>query len=119
MAQLHSIQNNQATPMSRSASIAKGALFLLIGCAVLLHQIPETKYLMPDWLFGVHSLLILIGIYKGIKTNFKSISWLVIIFIGALLGLDHFDFADTGTIIMYGIPLSLIGLGLFIIFNKR
>lgn len=119
MAQLHSIQNCQAAPVSRSASIAKGALFLIIGLAVLLHQIPETRHLMPNWLFGVHTLLILIGIYKGIKSNFRSISWLVLIIIGMMIGAHHFDVANTGTIVLYGIPLGLIALGLFIIFNKR
>lgn len=119
MAQLHSIREHQSAPVSRAASIAKGALFLIIGVAVLLHQVPETRHLMPDWLFGVHTLLILIGIYKGIKSNFRSISWLVLIIIGMMIGAHHFEVANTGTIVLYGIPLGLIALGLFIIFNKR
>lgn len=119
MAQLHSIRERQEEPVSRATSIAKGALFLIIGLAVLLHQIPETRYLMPDWLFGLHSLVILLGIYKGIKTNFRSISWLVLVIIGAMIGAHHFDIANSHTIFLYGIPLGLIALGLFIIFNKR
>lgn len=119
MAQLHSIREHHAAPVSRAATIAKGALFLIIGLAVLLHQIPETRHLMPNWLFGVHSLLILIGIYKGIKSNFNSISWLVLIIIGAMIGAHRFDIANTHTIFLYGIPLGLIALGLFIIFNRR
>ena len=119
MAQLHSIRERRSVPLSRSAAIAKGALFLVIGLAVLLHQIPETRHLMPGWLFGVHSLLILIGIYKGIKSNFRSISWLVLIIIGIMIGAHHFEVANANTIFLYGIPLGLIALGLFIIFNKR
>ncbi|RYE00223.1 MAG: hypothetical protein EOP54_01015 [Sphingobacteriales bacterium] len=119
MAQLHPIHERQEVPVSRTASIAKGALFLIIGLAVLLHQIPETRYLMPGWLFGVHSLIILIGIYKGIKTNFKSISWLLLLIIGTMIGAHHFEVANANVLFLYGIPLSLIALGLFIIFNKR
>lgn len=104
---------------SRVAIVAKGSLFLIIGLAVLLRQIPETHYLMPNWLFGVHTLLILLGIYNGIKHSFRNIAWLVLIIIGFLLGLDELSEMSRGNIILYGVPVGLITLGLYIIFNKR
>ncbi len=119
MDQHSSIHTKRKEEITRTAVIAKGSLFLIIGLAILLRQIPETRYLVPDWLFGVHTLLIMLGIYNGIKHSFRNIAWLVLIIIGFLLGLDEFDAMSRGSIILYGLPVGLITLGLFIIFNKR
>lgn len=104
---------------SRTATIAKGALFLIIGIAILLRQMPETRHLMPNALFGVHTLLILLGIYNGIKHSFRNIAWLVLIIIGFMMGLRELSTINTGSIILYGVPVGIIAIGLFIIFNKR
>ena len=119
MEQIRTYRKNACQTPGRNASIAKGTLFLIIGTAILLRQIPETRHLMPDTIFGVHTLLILIGIYNGIKHNFRNIAWLVLIIIGSLIGLRSFSTFDTTTVILYGVPVGIITLGLFMIFNKR
>lgn len=119
MEQIQTYHSRSCETKSRSTAIAKGALFVIVGTAILLRQIPETRHLMPDALFGVHTLLILLGIYNGIKNSFRNIAWLVLIIIGALMGLKAFSTFDTTTVIFYGVPLGIIALGIFIIFNKR
>lgn len=103
---------------STRARAVKGILFIIIGVALMLRMIPETNFLMPDWIVGPHTLLILLGIYKGFKHQFSNVGWLLLIIAGSLLAFPYCGIADYQTIILYGVPFSLILVGLFFIFNN-
>ncbi|HTO17219.1 MAG TPA: hypothetical protein VLZ83_15745 [Edaphocola sp.] len=100
-------------------SIAKGAIFILVGIAFLLRQIPATEHFLPEWLFGIHSLLILIGLYKGIQTGFNGVGWMILIIIGVLVALRNYNIMNLNTIFAYGVPFGLIVIGLFIITKRN
>lgn len=84
-----------------------GALIVLVGGILLLDQL--NMVYIPDWLFNWPAILILIGIYSGIKHNFSNFAWLVWIFIGsvflaedALPGMRIDDFAWPAGLIILG-----------------
>jgi hypothetical protein len=87
-----------------------GALIVLVGGVLLLDQL--NMILIPDWLFNWPAILVLIGIYSGIKHNFSNLGWLVWVFIGvvfladdALPGVDVGDFAWPAGLILLGVLL--------------
>lgn len=91
-----------------------GALIVLVGGVLLMDQL--NMVYIPDWLYNWPTILVLIGIYSGIKHNFNSLGWLVWIFIGgiflaedAIPGIDIGDFAW---------PAGLIILGAYLILRK-
>jgi predicted membrane protein len=91
-----------------------GVLLLLIGIAALLKAalVP-----LPYWLFTWPMLLIVVGIFVGIRHGFRGISWLIMILIGGAFLADHIypDFEMR----RYTWPVILIILGLFFIFRPR
>ena len=91
-----------------------GALIVLVGGVLLLDQLDMV--FIPDWLFSWPALLILIGIYSGIKHNFNSLGWLIWIFIGGIfMAEDAFPGVDVGD---FAWPAGLIILGGYMIARK-
>ena len=52
-----------------------GAIILVIGSLLLIGQFD----LVPDWLFSWPIILIGVGVYSGVKHNFRNKSWFVLI----------------------------------------
>ncbi|HRP89040.1 MAG TPA: hypothetical protein PKX92_03280 [Edaphocola sp.] len=117
------MNNPDATPIQNKnlllQSIGKGMIFILVGAALLLKQIPATQDLLPEWLYGIHSLMIAFGLYLGIQKNFNGVGWLILIIIGILIALSNYDIMNTKTIFTYGVPFGLIIIGLFIITKRN
>jgi len=91
-----------------------GALIAIIGGALLLDQL--NLVFIPDWLYNWPTILILIGIYSGIKHNFNNFGWMVWIFIGGVfLADDAIPGIDVGN---FAWPAGLIILGVYIIARK-
>lgn len=109
---------NRSKAVTNYVTIAKGLLFLVLGTAVLLRKIPSTQFLMPDWLYGIHSLVILIGFYKGVKSNFSTSAWLLIIMLGIVIYLLRVDYIDVNQALIYGLPAFLIVAGTYLILKK-
>jgi hypothetical protein len=91
-----------------------GAIILVIGTFLLADQL--NWFFIPDWIFSWPMILVLIGLYSGVKHNFQNLGWLVWIFIGgvfladdALPGLNIEDFAW---------PAGLIILGAYLITRR-
>jgi len=57
-----------------------GAVLLLVGVVILVHQF--NFYFFPWWLFRWYMILIVFGIYSGVKHNFRNSTWMILIFIG-------------------------------------
>jgi hypothetical protein len=109
---------NRPKPIPTQVGMAKGILCLIIGTAVLLHQLPATRFLMPEWLYGPHTLVMLIGLYKGIKSNFNTSSWLLLIMLGIIIYLVRVDYIHTSDAVLYGLPAYLIVAGAYLILKK-
>ena len=91
-----------------------GLLFLLVGGVLLLRQ---TGYPFPPWLFSWETILILVGLFIGIRHRFKDFSWLVMILVGAVF-LSGEIWPEL-QIRQYAIPIIVIALGLLFILSPR
>lgn len=92
-----------------------GAFLLLIGAAALLKSYLTPA--LPAWLFTWQMLLIVLGLFIGIRHNFRGGAWLTLLLIGTIFLLTEFypNFIDR----RYIWPLAFIALGLFLIFKPR
>ncbi len=70
------IQNNQ-----RHGHVFTGLIILLIGVAALLKAL---NVLLPHWLLSWPMLIIIIGIFTGIKSGFRGSSWILMILFGGI-----------------------------------
>jgi predicted membrane protein len=99
---------------SGSGRVWTGVFLLLIGIAALikLEFFPQIA-----WLYDWPVILIIIGLFIGIRHNFRGGAWFVLILIGSIFLIRH-NFPD---LIMYKYlwPAALIILGLFFILKPR
>jgi len=91
-----------------------GILLLIVGGVLLAKQIGVP---IPAWVFNWHILLIVLGFFVGLRYNFRSLVWLIMILVGAFFTIE--DFYPGLSIHQYTWPLVIIGVGLFIIFRPR
>lgn len=99
---------------SKNSHIWTGAFILLIGVAALLRTtVPD----FPDWIFTWQTFLLALGVFIGLKHNFRGFAWLVLILVGgAFLIRDFYPDISIGRFIW---PVILIVIGAFIIFRPR
>src|ERR1700755_2128670 len=63
-------------------------LFLLgIGALLLLDQM---GFPLPGWLFSWHVLLIALGLFIGLRHNFRGGAWLILILVGGCFVIQDF-----------------------------
>lgn len=87
-----------------------GLFLLLIGGVLLLDQM---GFPLPDWLFSWHVLLIALGIFIGLRHNFRGAGWLIMIAVGGIyLIQDYYPDMHLHRFIWPGV---LIFVGLLII----
>jgi predicted membrane protein len=98
---------------SKHSRVWTGIFILLIGIAALLSKSYPQYF---DWLFRWEMLLIGLGLFIGVRHNFRGISWFVLILIGSIFLFNRYFKAFTFDYIW---PLVLITLGLFIIMRPR
>lgn len=94
--------------------VITGLFLVLIGSAFLFNKMyPE----LPNWLFSWKTLLITIGLYVGVKHNFRGGGWAIPIIIGSV-----FLFSDNFpelSIKRYVWPIAIIAVGIFIILKPK
>ena len=100
---------------NRSGEMLAGLIIILIGSFFLLNNIGIN---FPSWIFYWSNILILIGLFIGIKHNFRKGSSLILIIIGSFFTLKEaldqiYDFDKIGY------PLLIITIGLFLIFKPK
>jgi len=98
----------------RSGRVGAGLFLLLIGGVLLMDQMGVP---LPGWLFSWHILLIAIGLFVGLRHNFRGGAWAILILIGGFfLFQDSFPEIPLRRFIW---PAVLIFVGLVIIFSPR
>jgi len=86
-------------------------LFLLLVGGVLLMD--QMGFPLPDWLFSWHILLVALGIFIGLRHNFRGAGWFILIAIGGIyLVQDYYPEIHLHRFIWPGV---LIFVGLLII----
>jgi predicted membrane protein len=91
-----------------------GLFLLLIGGVLLLDQM---GFPLPDWLFSWHVLLIAIGLFLGLRHNFRGGAWLVLILVGGCFVIQ--DFYPKTELRRFIAPCVLIFIGIIIMFRPR
>lgn len=95
-----------------------GLVVIVAGIVLLLNRLPQTEGWFPAWLFDWPMILILIGLFVGVKHRFCGGGWLVPIIIGVYFLLrDNDKIGDN--VGLYALPVLLILLGLLIIINRN
>jgi predicted membrane protein len=98
----------------RAGRIGSGVFILLIGSVLLLDQM---GFPLPDWLFNWHVLMIVLGLFLGIRHGFRGGAWLILIAVGSFFMVQ--DFYPKLPIGRFIWPSALILLGLLIILRPR
>jgi len=91
-----------------------GLFIVAIGGVLLLDQM---GFPFPDWLFTWPVLLIALGLFAGLRHNFRRGGWLIMILIGAFFLVQ--DYYPQWPIHRFLWPFVLIFLGLFFILAPR
>lgn len=108
------MEDNRKLKSNYEGRIIAGIILVGIGAALLLRN---TGFPIPYWLFSWPMILILIGIYSGVKHNFRNSTWIILISIGGFFLLDR---------ILPGIrlqpyfwPALFIGIGLIFLLKPK
>ena len=91
-----------------------GLFLLLVGGVLLLDQL---GFPLPDYLFNWHVLLIAIGLFLGLRHNFRGGAWLILILIGGVYMIQ--DYYPTIELHRFIWPGVLIVVGLLFILRPR
>ncbi|HEY4150003.1 MAG TPA: DUF5668 domain-containing protein [Chitinophagaceae bacterium] len=92
-----------------------GLFLLLLGGVYLLKELSFPYF--PDWLFSWPMILILVGVFSGIRHNFRGGGWLVMLLIGGFFLVDE---ANIGiNLHRYMVPFIIICVGLAMILRPR
>jgi predicted membrane protein len=98
-----------------SGGLWAGLFLLLVGGVLLLDQL---GFPLPDYLFNWHVLLIAIGLFLGLRHNFRGGAWLILIAIGGVYMIqDYYPNIELHRFIWPGV-LILAGL-MFILRPRR
>lgn len=109
----NNIENQQM--VNRSGKVWAGLFIIGVGALLLLKNFGLD---FPNWVFRWHTILIVVGLFIGIKHRFQHTGWLIMVLIGGYfmaedaLNLD-FDFTQVT------LPIILIALGLIFIFKPK
>ncbi len=108
----HSNQNDfmAKRPGSRNSQIYTGLFILVFGVGILLKRMGAP---IPSFLFGWETILIAIGVFMGLKSGFKDISWLIPIVIGSVFLLN--DIFPNMRFSNIALPVGLILIGLIVL----
>lgn len=91
---------------SKYGHVWTGGFIILLGVAALIH-IANPQ--LPNWLFSWKTFLIALGLYSGLKYNFRGGFWFILILVGSLFLVK--DVAPQVSIKPYIWPIVLIVVG--------
>jgi predicted membrane protein len=108
------MENKREVNNRQDGRLWTGLFILLIGVALLLNKTIDG---FPNWLFSWQILLIAIGLFIGVRHNFRDLTWLILVLIGGIFLVDkvvpEFSFRR------YAFPVAIIVVGLFILLRPR
>jgi predicted membrane protein len=93
-----------------------GLLLVLIGAALLLRNM--NFLFIPEWLFTWPMILVVIGLYMGIKNGFRNVSWLILVGLGGFFLVDEFIPSLTKEAFFWPVIIMAMGI-IFILRPKR
>lgn len=106
---------NRNQSQDRYGRTVTGLFFVAVGLLLLAYKMGVA--FIPSWIFTWPCILIIIGIYTGIKTKFKNFSWVILTAIGTIFLIDQ-QTHDLN-LNQYILPIAFIGIGLIFITRPR
>jgi predicted membrane protein len=100
---------------ARKGRITVGVIILLAGGLLLIQRL--NYWLLPDWLFTWPMILILIGLFTGIKNGFRFAGSIIMIGIGSIFLFQ--EIFSNVPLDRYLWPIILITVGLSFIFGRH
>ena len=101
--------------MHRKGRVLAGLLIILFGGALLLERM---DFPIPGWLWSWPMILIVVGVFVGMKNGFNDMAWIILIAIGGFFLIDKIVPWDNN-IRKFFWPIAVIGWGLLVIFGAR
>lgn len=107
--------NNNDGVANQKGKVLAGLFIVIIGLLLLLDNVGLN---LPNWLWHWSNILIVIGLFVGVKHNFRNSGWFVMVLIGSFFTLREAfgEEINFGKIIF---PGMLVVLGLFILFKPK
>lgn len=107
-------QGGYQASMSAKGSMWTGVFLLLIGVAALIRVSVKD---IPSWVFSWPTFLIALGIFIGLRHNFRGIAWFVLLLVGGAFLYDRLN--PDISMKQYIWPMILIIVGVFFIFRPK
>jgi len=108
------MENNFNGKRRDEGRIIAGLILVCVGAALLLRN---SGFPLPYWLFSWPVILILVGIYSGVKHNFRNNGWIVMIAIGGFFLIDRV--IPGLSLAPYFWPVLIIALGVIFIIRPK
>ena len=108
-------QKNDDYQPRHNGRVLAGFFLLLVGAAFLLKEMDFPFF--PHWLFTWPMILIVIGIYTGIKHEFRNPGWIIMIVVGGVFLADE---ADLGfDFHRFIVPIIILAAGFIMIVRPK
>ncbi|MGC4103577.1 LiaF transmembrane domain-containing protein [Ferruginibacter sp.] len=104
------MENNFKDNRRQETRILTGLILVAVGAALLLRN---SGFPLPYWLFSWPMILIVVGIYSGIKNNFRNNTWIILLGVGGFFLADKF--IPDLKLAPYFWPVAIIALGVLFI----
>jgi hypothetical protein len=113
---LNTMENSKGTRNYDGGRVVAGLILVGVGAFLLLRNM---GFWLPGWLFSWPMILILVGIYSGVKHNFRNNGWIILVGVGGFFLVS--DFIPSLGLQPLFWPLVIIGVGILFILrpNKK
>jgi hypothetical protein len=108
------MDNNFRDKRRQESRIFAGLILVGVGAALLLRN---SGFPLPYWLFSWPAILILVGLYSGVKHNFRNNTWIILIAVGSFFLVDKF--MPEMRLQPYFWPVAIIALGVIFILRPH
>ncbi|HOZ80579.1 MAG TPA: DUF5668 domain-containing protein [Ferruginibacter sp.] len=100
---------------NNNSRVFAGLFIIAIGLLFFMRQ--SGWAIFPHWLFSWPMILIAVGIFVGVRSDFRGSGWLVMLIIGSIFLMD--DILEKFSLKRYLVPAILVGVGFMMILRPK
>jgi hypothetical protein len=108
------MDNNFRDKRRQEGRIFAGLILVAVGAALLLRN---SGFPLPYWLFSWPVILILVGLYSGVKHSFRNNTWIILIAVGGFFLIEKV--IPEMKLTPYFWPAAIIALGVLFILRPH
>jgi predicted membrane protein len=106
--------NNISNPNPRAGKIFAGVILLAVGVVMLLQKF---GYDFPIWFITWEMIVITVGLFIGVRSNFRHPAWFIMVTVGVLFLIENYYPLFHARRYLW--PILIILLGLWMIFGRQ